>query len=271
MNALPADWIVPVWSAPSRVRALITTRGGGVSAGPYGAPPTGEGGMNLGLGAGDDPGAVHANRARLSAVLPSPPRWLRQVHGARVVDAATLNGPEEADAAFTSTPDVVAAVMIADCMPVLIADTAGRCVGVAHAGWRGLAAGVVQHTVQAIRERLQDPTASLVAYLGPAIGPAHFDVGPEVLAAFEQTLPDAARAFVPNGAKYRADLFALGLQALASVGVTAVAGGGECTYSDPGRFFSFRRDRVTGRHAALIWLQLAASGPTMREDRATRV
>jgi YfiH family protein len=247
------DWIRPDWPVSGRVRALITTREGGVSTGPWGVPPSGTGGMNLGMLAGDSPDAVRANRARLRSVLPSEPRWLKQVHGPTVVRADDVSDPPEADAAFTATPGVVAVVMVADCMPVLLADVDGRCVGVVHAGWRGMASGVVQATVHAMRVALGG-RAEMVACLGPAIGPAHFEVGPEVLESMLGTLPAAAEAFQPRGAKYLADLFALGRQALAQVGVTRVYGGTDCTYSAPERFYSFRRDRMTGRHAALVWI-----------------
>ena len=257
MSAADPGWIRPDWPVGGRVRALITTRAGGVSTGPWGVPPSGTGGMNVGLLAGDSPDAVRENRARLRAALPSGPRWLKQVHGSTVVRADDVTVPPEADAAFTTTPGVVAAVMVADCMPVLLADVEARCVGVAHAGWRGVASGVIQATVRAMRAALGAGEAELVAYLGPAIGPAHFEVGPEVLKAMAGTLPAAAEAFQPRGAKYMADLFALGRQALQEVGVTRVYGGTECTYSAPERFYSFRRDGVTGRHAALVWIDPA--------------
>ena len=249
------QWIRPAWPAPRNVSALITTRAGGVSRGPYGAAPRERGGMNIGLGSGDDPADVMANRALLRAVLPAEPYWLNQVHGAAVVDAQQLEpSAGAADASFTDAPNVVCAVSIADCMPVLLADTSGRCVGVAHAGWRGLASGVIQAIVNAMRARLEDAGAELLAYLGPAIGPRHFEVGPEVLDAMRTQLPDAESAFAPHAAgKYLADLFALGQQALAQAGVARIYGGRDCTFSDPMRFYSFRRDRTTGRHAALIW------------------
>jgi polyphenol oxidase len=249
-----AAWIRPEWPVPPTVRALITTRAGGGSAGPYGAK-TG-GGMNLGLGSGDDAAVVLSNRARLRDVLPAEPRWLRQVHGARVVDAAVVDGIVEADAAVTDHAATVAVAMVADCMPVLLADERGRCVGAAHAGWRGLAAGILQATARAMRARLGNPDARLLAYLGPAIGPDHFEVGSDVLDAMTRGLTGAAAAFIPAGAgKYRADLFALGRMALAEERIDAVFGGGICTYGDAARFYSHRRDRVTGRHAALIWIE----------------
>jgi purine-nucleoside/S-methyl-5'-thioadenosine phosphorylase / adenosine deaminase len=257
VNTAPLDWIRPDWPVPGRVRALITTRGGGVSTGPYGAVPEGQGGMNLGFGSGDLTEAVGENRTRLRQLLPSEPRWLKQVHGAAAVAAEQVTAPVEADASFACTPGVVAAVLVADCMPVLLADRSGRCVGVAHAGWRGLAAGVIQNLAAAMRDRLADPSAELIAYLGPAIGPSHFEVGREVLEAMEHSLPEAPTAFVARGDKYLADLFALGRQALAQAGISGIHGRFECTYSDPGRYFSFRRDRVTGRHAALVWIEQA--------------
>lgn len=257
MNVWHPQWIVPEWPAPDAVRALITTRAGGTSAAPFDA--SGGGGMNLGFGSGDDLAAIAANRARLRAVLPAMPVWLKQIHGARVVDAAeaaAAPGPLEADAAFTDRPGVVAVTMMADCLPVLLADVRGRGVAVVHAGWRGLVAGVIQASARALRERVADPSAGLIAYLGPAIGPDHFEVGPEVRDAACTSLADASAFFVPHGSgKYLADLFALGRLALAQVGVDAVFGGGVCTYCDADRFYSHRRDRVTGRHAALIWLE----------------
>lgn len=254
MTGFDARWLEPDWPAPARVRAVITTRAGGVSKGPWGMPPLGEGGLNLGLLSGDAPEAVRENRARLRSALPAEPRWLKQVHGATAVCADGVTAPVPADASHTSTPGVVAAVMVADCLPVLLAAADGRCVGVAHAGWRGLAAGVIQATAGAMRDALGDPTAELIAYLGPAIGPSHFEVGPEVLQAMARDLPRAKEAFVPRGEKYMADLFALGRQALHEVGVNRVFGGQDCTFSDPARYYSFRRDGVTGRHAALVWI-----------------
>lgn len=251
----PYDWIVPDWPVAGSVRALVTTRRGGSSTGAWGVPPDGGEGMNLGFGSGESPRVVERNRARLAALLPAEPRWLKQVHGSTVVDAEAVAEPVEADAAVAVTPGVVAAVLVADCLPVLVADRAGRAVAVAHAGWRGLAAGVLQNTVRRVRERIGDPCADVVAYLGPAIGPQKFEVGPEVLAAMGASLPRAAEAFAPRGNdKFLADLFALARQALSQVDVANVLGGDQCTASDPTRFYSYRRDRVTGRQAALIWL-----------------
>jgi YfiH family protein len=184
---------------------------------------------------------------------------MHQVHGATVVDAATLTAGGarvQADAAFTTVPGVVCAVSVADCLPVAIAHAGGRGVAVAHAGWRGLAAGVIQNCVSALRTQLGAPDTVLLAWLGPAIGPARFEVGEEVLEAMRARLPHASDAFIAGSAgKFFADLPALARQSLAQVDVAQVSGGSFCTASDPARFYSFRRERVTGRHAAVIWLR----------------
>jgi len=248
-----STWIEPQWPAAAHVRARVTLRAGGLSQGPYGAGE--QGGLNLGYGSGDAAVAVSANRALLRATLPAEPAWLAQVHGAVVVDAAQVRAeaPPAADAACTDAANVVAAVMMADCLPVLLTDRDGRAVAAAHAGWRGLAAGVLQATVRALRARVGDG-ATLLAWLGPAIGPDHFEVGADVLAAMQVALPEAERAFVPGApGKYHADLYALARQALALAGVHAVYGDVDCTYCNAARYYSHRRDRVTGRHAALIW------------------
>lgn len=252
-----AAHLIDVDLAVPGVRALVTTRAGGVSTGPY-AALDGSGGMNLGLGSGEAPEIVERNRARIRTLLPGAPVWLRQVHGAGVVDAEAATGLVEADASTSLSPGVVCAVLVADCLPVLLASRDGRGVAAAHAGWRGLAAGVIQQTVTTLRHRLGRPDAGLVAYLGPAIGPAAFEVGPEVLDAMRLRLPAAESAFAAHAqGKYRADLFALARMALAQVGVDAVRGGGDCTYSNRARFYSFRRDGVTGRQAAFIWIDRA--------------
>jgi hypothetical protein len=257
--ALHPDWIVPDWPVPAGVRAFMTTRAGGTSAGPWGVPPGATGGLNLGRTAGDAAEAVEANRARLRQHLPGEPAWLHQVHGAAVVDAdapGTGDGPPQADASVSLQARVVCAVQTADCLPLLLADERGRAVGAVHAGWRGLAAGVIQNAARRMRARLQDPHARLLAWFGPAIGPGAFEVGPDVLAAMSASLPDAAREFTARpGGKYGADLYGLARQALAQAGVSDVWGGGLCTHRDPARFYSYRRDRVTGRHAALIWIE----------------
>lgn len=240
-------WITPDWPAPPNVRALQTTRDGGVSVGPYAS-------MNLGDHVGDDPAAVMKNRALLRASLPGEPVWLKQVHGNVVVDAGRAQGVPDADAAVARQPGKVCAVMTADCLPLLLCDEAGAVVAAAHAGWRGLAGGVVEAAVRA----MQVTPERLLVWLGPAIGPAAFEVGEEVRQAFMAHDPEAAKAFVPNPAnpqKWLADIFLLARQRLALLGVTRVYGGGLCTYADGERFYSYRRDQATGRMASLVWLE----------------
>lgn len=242
--ALDPDWIMPHWQAPPRVKAVITTRAGGFSSGPYAS-------LNLGLRTGDDAAAVARNRARLRSVLPQEPKWLRQVHGSAVIDAdAVAASAPEADASVARSPGTVCAVLIADCVPVLFSNRAGSVVAVAHAGWRGLAHGVIERTLAAIGEE----PSELVAYLGPGIGPGAFEVGAEVREAFLARAREDAAAFSPHApGKWLADLFMLARNRLQRAGVGETSGGGMCTYSDPARFFSYRRDRTTGRMAALIW------------------
>lgn len=236
--------VTPDWPAPPKVRALVTTRGGGVSAPPFET-------FNLGSHVGDAPQAVAANRARLRALLPEEPCWLNQVHGVAVADAGDAHGVPEADAAVASQPRRVCVVLTADCLPVLFCDRAGSVVAAAHAGWRGLAAGVLEATVA----RMAVPAQQVIAWLGPAIGPAAFEVGGEVREAFVSQDGAAAAAFVPGArGKWKADLFRLAQQRLARAGVSSVHGGGLCTHADRARFYSYRRDGVTGRFASLIWL-----------------
>jgi len=243
MNAPHPDWIVPDWPAPTGVNTLITSRAGGVSTGPFAS-------LNLGMRAGDDPQAVAANRARLNALLPQSPRWLRQVHGSLVVEADALSEEPEADAAIARRPGTVCAVLVADCIPVLLADRSGAMIGIAHAGWRGLARGVIENSVRTMAGAGRD----LIAYLGPGIGPAGFEVGNDVHEAFLARDAGAAAAFKPHAeGKWLADLFLLARQCLQRAGVREIHGGGLCTYSDTRRFFSYRRERMTGRMAALIW------------------
>jgi polyphenol oxidase len=243
MTSLHPDWIVPDWPAPGNVRAFITTRAGGTSGGPYAS-------FNLGLRTADDPAAVAANRAALRSLLPQEPVWLRQVHGNRVIDADAPPPLLEADAAVARKAGTVCAIMIADCVPVLLTDLTGSTVAAAHAGWRGLAGGVIENTVRDMR----CPPETLLAFLGPGIGPRAFEVGADVRDAFIGGDPDAQSAFVPGKpGKWLADLFTLARRRLARAGVPAVFGGELCTHSDPARFFSHRRNPVTGRMAALIW------------------
>lgn len=252
---MPHEWIVPSWPAPARVRSIMTTRDGGTSAGPWAAASGG--GMNLGLGSGDDPAVVRANRARLASMLPSAPTWLRQVHGTRVVDAALANADEpiEADAIYSTAEDTVCAIMVADCMPVLFCNRDGTRVAAAHAGWRGLVAGVLEET---IRESGLVPQDTM-AWIGPAIGPSRFEVGDDVrnafIAAGVADRNDIETAFIPHAeGKWLADLPSLARMRLAACGVGDVYASGLCTASDARRFYSYRRDGVTGRMAALIWL-----------------
>ncbi|MBI4192404.1 MAG: peptidoglycan editing factor PgeF [Betaproteobacteria bacterium] len=241
---VPHDWIVPDWPAPPRVKCLITTRNGGISAGAYAT-------FNLGLRTGDAEKAVRANRRQLLASLPQAPKWLRQVHAARVIVADGLTNIPEADASIARNAGTVCAVMIADCMPVLLCDRAGSVVGIAHAGWRGLNAGVIENTVHDIGIAPDE----LLAYLGPAIGPDAFEVGADVRDAFLAADPAADEAFKSRReGKWLADLFQLARRRLARCGVRRVFGGELCTYRDPARFYSYRRDKATGRMAALIWL-----------------
>lgn len=239
------ELIQPDWPAPRRVRALSTTRQAGVSLGPWSS-------FNLGDHVGDDPAAVHANRQRLRQLLPDEPRWLRQVHGVCCVDAASADPGVSADAAFTRQRGVVCAVMTADCLPILFCDDQATVVGVAHAGWRGLAAGVVETAVAA----MELPGERLMAWLGPAIGPRRFEVGNEVRAVFVAADGNASEAFVPAaGGKWLCDIYRLARQRLARLGIRRIAGADFCTAGDSQRFFSYRRDGVTGRMASLIWLE----------------
>ena len=245
------DWIVPEWPAPPNVKAFITTRNGGVSVGPHAS-------FNLGLRAEEDPQTVALNRALLQKHLPQPPKWLRQVHGARVVDADAFSGESDspdADASVAINAGTVCSIMIADCLPVLFTNRAGTRVAAAHAGWRGLSGGIIANTVQALHNAGDDP-ADLLAYIGPGIGPSAFEVGADVYDAFTASDTEAKAAFVAHAPdKWLADLFMLARRALVRAGVTQVFGGGLCTYSDPARFYSYRRDKITGRMAAFIWRQ----------------
>lgn len=237
--------IHPDWPAPENVRALMTTRTGGVSNAPWAS-------LNLGDHVNDDPAHVAANRARLRAHLPEEPGWLRQVHSARVVEAGTDPDPQ-ADACFSRTPGRVCAVLTADCLPVLFCDRAGSVVAAAHAGWRGLAGGVLEATMAAMAV----PPGDILAWMGAAIGPQAFEVGDDVRDAFMAQHPDTAATFVPQGApgKWLADIYALARIRLAHAGVHVVTGGGRCTFSEADTFFSYRRDGVTGRMASAIWRQ----------------
>lgn len=247
------------WHPPPGVHALCTTRLGGVSIAPCDT-------LNLGAHVGDAPAAVTENRQRLraAALLPSEPRWLSQVHGVAVADldiAPAGAAIPVADAAIALGTGMVCAVLTADCLPVLLAASDGSAVGAVHAGWRGLAAGVIEATVQALRGRMA-PGITLQAWLGPAISAAHFEVGDDVRRAFLAVNPAAEAAFRRGaGDRWQADLYALARARLATLGITQVSGGNFCTYAEDGRFFSHRRDvqhrglAATGRMASLIWRQ----------------
>lgn len=242
------DLILPEWPAPARVRAVSTTRQGGVSLPPWNT-------LNLGAHVEDDPRHVEANRSRVASELGVASEalgWLSQVHG---TDMVTLpaKGVPEADAATTDVPGQVCAILTADCLPVLFCNRSGSRVAAAHAGWRGLCHGVLEAVVTAFRE----PASDLMAWLGPAIGAEHFEVGPEVREAFMTHDPRAADAFSRRGARpghYLADIYSLARQRLGAAGVHAVFGEPLCTFSDSRRFYSYRRDGKTGRMASLIWI-----------------
>jgi polyphenol oxidase len=240
------DWLQADWPAPSGIRAISTFRGGGTS-------PIRFNSLNLGAHVGDDPAAVAENRARLvrAAGLPSEPCWLTQVHGVAVKNLdAEAGDSAAADAAFTRQPGRVCAILSADCLPVLFASESGDVVGAAHAGWRGLAAGVIEAIVGAMGV----PAEQLLAWFGPGIGPRHFEVGTEVRDAFLGRDTGADQAFTRNSrGRFLADLQALARRRLGTLGVTRVYGGGECTYASADRYFSHRRDGNTGRQATLIW------------------
>jgi YfiH family protein len=255
--------ITPEWAAPANVRAVMTTRRGGVSAPPWDS-------LNVGVHVGDSEACVLQNRGRIreAAGLPSEPVWLEQVHGTSVValdemhsSAAVAGDRPRADAAVTFRAGVVCAIQVADCMPVLFAARDGSVVGAAHAGWRGLAGGVLEAAVQAMGK----PAGDVVAWLGPAIGPEYFEVGEDVVDAFTRAAAPAdleatQAAFRPKSAgKWLADLYALARLRLAALGITQVTGGGRCTVSEKDTFFSYRRDGQTGRMAALIWLKPRAA------------
>jgi len=240
-------FIVPDWPAPRHVRAVSTTRGGGVSHAPYDS-------LNLAEHVGDEPDCVVENRRRLRIQLglDVEPFWLNQVHGAQVVEVPVEVRNSTADAVVTGESNSVCAILTADCLPVLFASTDDMRVGAAHAGWRGLAAGVLEATIAA----LAIPPRKLLAWLGPAIGPGHFEVGSEVRAAFINLDPSAATAFRANAqGRWQADLYRLARQHLNRAGIDAIYGGGHCTFGEAGAFFSHRRDGQCGRMATLIWIE----------------
>lgn len=248
------SWIVPDWPAPAAVKALVTKRAGGHSRGACA-------GLNLGSHVGDDPEAVAANRVwlRQQAGLPTDPVWLTQVHGTVCLDLSSV-GTEtapEADASMTRVPGQVCAILTADCLPVILCSDDGTAVGAAHAGWRGLLSGVIEATAEAMAQ----PGACLMAWLGPAIGPSAFEVGAEVREAFMVEDAASGSAFKPRSeaeGKWLCDIYALARLRLARLGIHRVYGGDLCTYRETEQFFSYRRDKQTGRMATLIWIDPAA-------------
>ena len=241
------------WDAPPSVTAFMSTRAGGVSEPPYDS-------LNFARGGGDDLAAVEENRRRLAATLAARPAWLRQVHGPVVVDAAQVLADDEtpeADASVTDCPGIACVVMVADCLPVLFAARNGRAVGAAHAGWRGLAAGVLENTLGAVARAAGCPSPDILAWMGPCIGPRQFEVGDDVREAFGEAGHPyfAAHRRHDGSAAWLADLPSLARQRLTGAGVRSVSGGDWCTVEDPSRFFSYRRLRVSGRMAAGIALR----------------
>jgi len=242
-DTLVQSFIYPDWPAPVSVKALQTTRVGGVSLAPYDS-------LNFGGHVKDNPLHVAHNRQLLSAFVPSEPVWLNQVHGVRVIDAALSGRVESADASYTDHKNVVCVTMTADCLPVLLCNKAGTVVAAVHAGWRSLCDGVIEATIKAMPVQANE----LMAWLGPAIGINAFEVGSEVRAQFIAQDTQAKIAFRPLGDKWLGDLYQIATQRLNKLGVKDVCGGGECTFSDEQRFFSFRRDGDTGRMATMIWI-----------------
>lgn len=250
-------YLFPDWPAPANIRAAVTLRSGGHSTGPYSA-------FNLGAHVGDVEAAVMANRAQLrdELQLPTEPQWLEQIHSDKVIEARADGTVRTADASIAREPGIVCAVLTADCLPLLLCDRAGSRVAAVHAGWRGLADGIVRNTVTA----LDCAPEELLVFLGPAIGPQAFETGVDVLEAFFESAIDSvhaeliAQSFQPHTEKplhFRADIYALARAELRQLGVTQVFGGDRCTVSEPENFYSYRRDKTTGRMASLIWIDPA--------------
>jgi hypothetical protein len=247
------DWIQANWPAPANVRAICTTRSGGVSSGPWSS-------FNLGSRCGDSAYLVEQNRASLNKALPSPAQWLHQVHGNVVVRHSGRSTHEiKGDAVVAFGKGEVCAVLTADCLPVFLCSRSGDRVGVAHAGWRGLAKGILQATVQA----LDEAPANLLAWMGPAIGPAVYEVGSTVAEAFPGEFP---AGFSCHNERFLLDIYSLARLKLAEAGVHSVSGGDFCTLSDPERFFSYRRDGVTGRMASVVWFEGKDKGPDNQRE-----
>lgn len=242
------NFIQPQWPAPANVKALQSTRMGGVSIAHFAS-------LNFGAHVGDDPIAVAENRQLLSAYLPTEPVWVNQVHGVDVIDAAVSSCLQNADASFTTKPNVVCVTMTADCLPLLLCDKKGSVVAAVHAGWRGLCDGVIEAAIA----KMQVSPSEILVWLGPAIGPNAFEVGDDVREQFLVKDSQAELAFKRNGDKWLCNLYLIARQRLNNLGVMQVYGASVnedfCTYTDKARFFSFRRDNVTGRMASMIWLE----------------
>jgi YfiH family protein len=239
-------WIQANWPAATHVHAVSTTRVGGFSFAPYDS-------LNLAMHVGDQPELVEKNRRELTKALsiPSAPIWLRQVHGAAVVEANDGNLGKDADGSYTHCSDIVCAVLTADCLPVFLCDNAGQQIAVLHAGWKGLHAGVIASCIK----EFASPHESIMAWLGPAIGPEAFEVGNDVYTAFTLIDDSFAECFVPCAEnKWLADIYALATRLLNRSGVTSIYGGGYCTYTESDKYFSYRRDGQCGRMASLIWM-----------------
>lgn len=245
-NTMPSkrDYIHPDWPAPMSVKTLVSTRQGGVSEGPYAS-------FNLGLNSGDDARHVLANRRVLADDLPAPPLWLQQVHGAKLVYAPDVGDGVEADAVWTDQRAQPIAILSADCLPLLLCGRGGQWVAAIHGGWRGLAAGIIQKTVAALPDRPEH----MLAWLGPAISAHHYAIDEDVYRSFMQQETALSAAFNVSNERLYADLYAIARMQLNLIGVDSVSGGGFCTFASPERFYSYRRDRQTGRQAACIWLE----------------
>ncbi len=240
------ELIIPNWSAPHNIKAISTTRSGGVSPPPYDH-------LNLGTHVGDNPQLVLKNRQLITEIaeLPESPRWLEQVHGSNVIDSYDWQENIQADAIFSRRANHVCTVMTADCLPLLLCNQQGDCVAAVHVGWRGLATGIIE----AALTRFSCKSSDILAWLGPAIGPMQFEVGQDVYNAFAKNDVNATTAFVATGEQlYLADIYELARQQLQKKGVLQIFGGDCCTVSDKARFFSYRRDGITGRMASMIWI-----------------
>ena len=239
----PNHWLIPDWPAPANICAGTSLRNGGVSLPPYDS-------LNLGDHVGDDPAAVAKNRQRLN--LPSEPVWLKQTHSTRIVDAAHCTpGQTEADSSYTTQANIICSVLTADCLPLLICNKDGTQVAAVHAGWRGLAAGIIEAAVKKFGANNNE----LLVWLGPAIGPDAYEVGEEVREIFIAHDPAAQSAFTTEQEKWRMDIYQLARQRLQALGVTTIYGGNRCTFREHDQFYSYRRDGITGRMASVIWME----------------